>query len=171
MPCRPPGPGRGWFSRPDRGRLMGRPKGSTQCGFSLPVPGDSGRQREAGEKFREGRRKPHRNSRSPAVAKRGHPKSGSQPEMGRDKHRCYAGSGCDPPASKLLKSLFTGSPARGATPFCTPQACSAAPFSDALRTRRSDPSSYLAAIAQTNSANAAVDEIVRTWFHQVQSLR
>ncbi len=30
---------------------------------------------------------------------------------------------------------------------------------------------YLAAIATTNSMNAAVDEIVRTWFHSVQSVR
>jgi hypothetical protein len=29
----------------------------------------------------------------------------------------------------------------------------------------------LAAMAQMKSAQAAVDEIVRTWFHQVQSLR
>ena len=33
------------------------------------------------------------------------------------------------------------------------------------------PASYLAAIAQMKSIQAAVDEIVRTWFHQVQSLR
>jgi hypothetical protein len=29
---------------------------------------------------------------------------------------------------------------------------------------------YLPAIAAINSAHAAVDEIVRTWFHKVQSL-
>jgi hypothetical protein len=30
---------------------------------------------------------------------------------------------------------------------------------------------YLAAIAAMNSAQAAVDETVRTWFHNVQSVR
>jgi hypothetical protein len=32
-------------------------------------------------------------------------------------------------------------------------------------------SAYLPAIAAINSAQAAVDETVRTWFHKVQSVR
>jgi hypothetical protein len=41
--------------------------------------------------------------------------SGSHSENARDKHRCYAGSDCGPLLAKSLKTLSTGSPARGAT--------------------------------------------------------
>ncbi len=34
-----------------------------------------------------------------------------------------------------------------------------------------ETTSYLTAMAATKSPHAAVDEIVRTWFHRVQSFR
>jgi hypothetical protein len=60
--------------------------------------------------------------------------SGSHSENACDKHRCYAGSDCGPLLAKSLKTLSTGSPARGATNFQIPQ--DASPFSRALRMRQ-----------------------------------